>query len=84
MMAMQFDSGSKQPPLDDRRGGDLNRRMTIDHALDSVEVLAGAGDLDHAREMIGKLVAYDEAEATKKQLAERVTRAGQPGLFKNE
>lgn len=83
VMALQFDGASKRVPVNDRMA-ELDRRMLIDQGLDHIEVLAGAGALDQAREMIGKLVAYDGTEATKGRLAERLTRVGQPGLYKKE
>jgi thiol-disulfide isomerase/thioredoxin len=84
VMAMPFDMNTRRPPQADARMEEANRRYVIGSGLDSIEVLAGAGDLDHAREMIDKLVAFDSTDDTKKQIAKRLAQAGKPELFKIE
>ena len=53
----------------------------IDSTVKSVEALAGAGDLDHARTLAGRLLAYDSSPETKALLQQHATRAGQAGLL---
>lgn len=48
----------------------------------NIEVLAGAGDLVHARELAARLLAVDGSESTRALLQTRLERAGQPGLLK--
>lgn len=79
-MLLPMDGARRLPPLIGPDGEDVNRRMTIGNALDAIEILAGADDLDHAREMMGKLASYDATEATKAQVAERLKKAGHPEL----
>jgi hypothetical protein len=57
-------------------------RQTINNGLDYIEVLAGAGDLGHAREMIDHLVDVDASRETQRLLEERLNRAGHPELLK--
>lgn len=45
-----------------------------------VEILAGAGDVAQARELIGKILAIDATEGTCSLLRQAVERAGQPEL----
>ena len=49
-------------------------------AAKNIEVLAGAGDLAHARELAGRLLALDNSEATRALLQTHLERAGQAGL----
>jgi RNA polymerase sigma factor (sigma-70 family) len=46
-----------------------------------VEVLAGTGDLVHARTLADRLLAYDGSVETKTILQQHATRAGHPELF---
>ena len=46
----------------------------------NIEVLAGAGKLDEARELSGKLMSYDGSEETSQLLRVHLTRAGHPEL----
>ncbi len=57
------------------------RDSLINSTVKSVEVLAGAGDLDHARTLAGRLLAYDSSPETKALLQQHATRAGQAGLL---
>jgi RNA polymerase sigma factor (sigma-70 family) len=47
----------------------------------NVEVLAGAGQLDNARALAGKVLAYENSDQTKQVLRERLKRAGYPDLL---
>lgn len=46
-----------------------------------VEVLAGAGDLAHARELAARILAYDGSPEAQTILQEHAARAGHPELF---
>jgi len=50
-------------------------------AAKNIEVLAGAGDLVHARELAGRVLALDGSEATRALLQKHLERAGQAGLL---
>jgi len=58
-----------------------NRKFAITAAAKNVEVLAGAGELEHARALADRLLAYDNSESTKALLIQHVTRAGHAGLL---
>lgn len=49
----------------------------------NIEVLAGAGQLDRARELAGFLFAYDSSPETKRIVREHLNRAGHPELLDN-
>jgi hypothetical protein len=57
------------------------RNYAVTATAKNIEVLAGAGDLAHARELAGRLLAFDGAEATRALLQKHLTRAGQAGLL---
>ena len=46
-----------------------------------IEMLAGAGELENARKLAQRLVAYDNSEATTALIQKHAERAGQPGLL---
>jgi thiol-disulfide isomerase/thioredoxin len=85
-MVRLFELNAKRPlpPGADPRMLDAMRRSSVGSMLDYIEVLAGAGDLEHARELIGKLLEYDAGEATQAELMARLKRAGQPNLLQPE
>ncbi len=56
----------------------------VTSAAKHIEVLAGAGDLVHARELAGRVLALDNSEATRALLEKHLERAGQPGLLAKE
>lgn len=58
-----------------------NREYAVNMAANNIEVLAGAGDLENARKLAEKLLAYDGSEQTKALLKVRLLRAGQAGLM---
>jgi RNA polymerase sigma factor (sigma-70 family) len=84
-MNLQFERISKFVPLASVTNPEeiqkSNRDYAVSTTMSSIEVLAGAGDLAHARELAGKLLAYDGSEATRSLLAQRLARAGQAGLL---
>jgi hypothetical protein len=61
----------------------LRRRAAVTVTLDHIETLAGAGELEHARELAQKVIALEPTRDTKDAIAARLTRAGQPGLLKS-
>ena len=64
------------------RAAAVSLQLDIKSALDYIEVLAGAGELEQAKEMIGKLLEFDATPETERALAETLKRAGQPDLLK--
>lgn len=58
-----------------------NRDYAVNMTANSIEVLAGAGDLENARKLAGKLLGFDGTEQTKALLRARLLRAGKPGLL---
>jgi hypothetical protein len=58
------------------------RSYAVTSAAKNIEVLAGAGDLGHARELAGRVLALDGSEATLALLQKHLERAGQAGLLK--
>ena len=56
-------------------------RYIVSTTTKNIEVLAGAGDLAHARELLDKLLAFDASDATKTLLQTQLTRAGHPELL---
>jgi RNA polymerase sigma factor (sigma-70 family) len=57
------------------------RAYLITSAANSFEALAGAGDLEHARMLAARLVAFDPSPETRALLESRAARAGQPALL---
>jgi RNA polymerase sigma factor (sigma-70 family) len=64
---------------------EMIRKTQRDHLINStaknVEVLAGSGDLEHARTLAARLLAYDNSPETKALLQLHANRAGQAGLL---
>jgi hypothetical protein len=58
------------------------RSYAVTSAAKNIEVLAGAGDLGHARELAGRVLALDNSEATRALVQKHLERAGQPGLLR--
>jgi hypothetical protein len=77
-----LDRAKRPPPTSEPRVLEGLMRNTISVGLDYVEVLAGAGDLKQAREMIDLVVDFDASLETQKLLNERLERAGQQNLLK--
>jgi hypothetical protein len=59
------------------------RSYAVTSAAKNIEVLAGAGDLGHARELAGRVLALDNSEATRALVQKHLERAGQPGLLRD-
>jgi hypothetical protein len=58
------------------------RSYAVTSAAKNIEVLAGAGDLVHARELAGRVLALDGSEATRALVHKHLERAGQAGLLR--
>jgi RNA polymerase sigma factor (sigma-70 family) len=86
MMSTIFESNIQEPSLPanvpnlEQRRQDL-RNYTVTSTAKSIEVLAGAGDLTHAKTLAERLLAYDGSEETKAVLQKSLTRAGHPELL---
>jgi hypothetical protein len=57
------------------------RRALIHSTAKHIETLAGAGDLDHARSLARRLLAYDSSADTQALLQKHAERAGQAALL---
>jgi hypothetical protein len=57
------------------------RNYAVTSAAKNIEVLAGAGDLAHAKSFVERLLAYDGSEETKAVLQKSLVRAGHPELL---
>jgi thiol-disulfide isomerase/thioredoxin len=58
-----------------------NHQLVLKAGADSIEILIGAGDLEHARDLARKLFDFDASEEARALLRGRATRAGHPELF---
>jgi RNA polymerase sigma factor (sigma-70 family) len=47
----------------------------------NIEMLAGVGDLEHARALAARLLAYDNSPSTRAVIQQHAARAGQPNLL---
>lgn len=89
-MSSSFEMGIRELPLPGATAERLEkikalrRSYAVTSAAKNIEVLAGAGDLVHARELAGRVLAYDGTEATRALLQKHLERAGQPGLLATE
>jgi hypothetical protein len=57
------------------------RESAVAVTAKNIEMLAGSGDLAHARTLAQRLLAYDNSDATKALIQKHAERAGQPGLM---
>lgn len=85
-ISMLFDMTSKERPLPASiTNPEMVRKTQRDYLINStatsIEALAGAGDLVHARALAGRLLAYDSSPGTVTVLQQHLTRAGQGGLL---
>jgi hypothetical protein len=82
-MTMEFD-GLQQATTSASIGAEAKstmKDMLINKAVQNIEVLAGAGDLEHARELALKLLDFDSSTTTQALMLAHMTRAGQPSLL---
>lgn len=85
-MSSQFEVTTQERALpanlpDPARTRALLRESAIKATLNNIEVLAGAGDVAHARTLAERLLAYDTSENTRTRLQQHAARAGRPDLF---
>ncbi|HYD83922.1 MAG TPA: hypothetical protein VEA63_07705, partial [Opitutus sp.] len=59
-----------------------NRRHVITSTAKHIEVLAGAGDVEGARTLATRLLAYDASAETRELVEKHAARAGQPELIR--
>jgi RNA polymerase sigma factor (sigma-70 family) len=87
MMSSHFelsqDRANQATGPDPERQQKANHDYLVETTVRDVEVLAGSGDLAHARELAGRLLAYDGSEETKGTLRNHLQRAGHPELLAN-
>jgi RNA polymerase sigma factor (sigma-70 family) len=57
------------------------KRGISSSAAQNIEVLAGAGDLDHAKQLMQKVLAFDSSPETKALIQKHLARAGRPELL---
>ena len=64
---------------------EMLRKAQHDYLISStaknVEVLAGAGDLEHARALAARVLAFDRSPEARTLLQQHAARAGQPELL---
>jgi RNA polymerase sigma factor (sigma-70 family) len=86
MMSTLFESTIQERPLppnisDPTRLRQAQRDYAVTSAAKNIEVLAGSGDLEHAKSLVERLLAYDGSEETKAVLQKSLVRAGHPELL---
>lgn len=57
------------------------RSAVVKMTAESIEVLAGGGEVENARRLAARLLAFDASAETKAAIQHHATRAGQPGLL---
>ncbi len=77
-MQARFEALAREP------AGGVGASRVASVVAKDIEVLAGAGDLVHARELAGRVLALDGSEATRALLQKHLERAGQAGLLAPE
>lgn len=84
LMFSQFET-NRQRAVDGASSDALRSTASKGHAVrvavKDIEILAGAGNLDEARELIAKVVALDDSETTRSLLRTHLARAGQAALI---
>jgi hypothetical protein len=85
-VSAQFEMISAERPLPaNTPNPEMIRKAQHDFLIGSmaqnVEVFAGAGELDHARTLSARLLAFDRSPETKALLQQHAVRAGQPDLL---
>lgn len=64
-----------------KNGGPEGHQFVLESTGQAIEVLAGAGDIAHARVLATRLLAWDSADSTRALIQQHATRAGQPDLL---
>jgi RNA polymerase sigma factor (sigma-70 family) len=86
MMSTLFESNIEERPVPANVSDPTGLRQVqhiyaVTSAAKSIEVLAGAGDLAHAKTLTERLLAYDGSDQTKAMLQNSLVRAGHPELL---
>ena len=63
------------------RAREAQRRAVIAESAVGLEILAGSGEVEQARDLATRVLAFDGSEATRALLREHARRAGHPELF---
>jgi hypothetical protein len=80
-MALPVPAGTPASLVERTQG--MHRKRAIAVTATDIQVLAGAGQLDRARELTGILFAYDSSPETRRIVQEHLVRAGHPELLGN-
>ncbi len=78
LTSASIDETPKLPPAHSK--GRIDR--FADTTSKNIEALAGAGEIDNAGKLIGKLLEFDNSTETRAKIQEHLTRAGHPELLK--
>lgn len=86
-MVQQFDRSAEERPIpasikDPTALRKAQQSYLVTSTANHVEVLAGVGKLDEARQLAAKLIARDGSPETRAKLQTHVERAGQPELLR--
>jgi hypothetical protein len=57
------------------------RQHAVKQGVEGVEVLAGAGDVPHARSLAARVLAYDSSPETRSLLQQRLAKVGHPEVL---
>lgn len=86
MMSSAFELQTRPltPPPDARDPGRMKRLLdsyAVSRAASNIEVLAGTGDMEHARALAERLLNHDPSEETRALVRKHAERAGRPDLL---
>jgi len=80
MSASKSDFGNLPNPVQAQSD---RRKMILNSSIQSIEILAGAGQLDEARKLSLKLLQFDNTDATRLMVYEKLERAGQSNIIQS-
>ena len=88
-MTLRFETSTTERPLppgikDPDRIRKAQRDYAITSTANNIEVLAGSGDLEHARALAARVFAFDGSPETRAIVQKHVERAGQPDLLRGQ
>lgn len=81
VLRLNDDTGSRPAAVLTPEARESTRQHLVRSAARNIEVLAGAGDFAHARELISRLLALDSSQQTRGLIQQHLARAGQPALL---
>jgi RNA polymerase sigma factor (sigma-70 family) len=81
-----FDMSADDRPLpanlaNSERIRKAQRQYAVKQGVEGVEVLAGAGDVPHARSLATRVLAYDSSPETRSLLQQRLAKVGHPEVL---